>query len=106
MPGPCLPGLRTRPWVSQWEPFHAAMAVSHASAFHVSANVDVVAVCDLKEELLEDFLANFQSTWPGVRTYTDFGKMLADEEPDLLGGATSDHLHAQIVVDAAGAGGR
>jgi predicted dehydrogenase len=80
--------------------------VSHASAFAVSPDVDVVAVCDLKEELITQFLSNFSSTWPEVRTYTDHRKMLEDEDIDLLGVATSDHLHAQIVQDAVAAGVR
>ena len=99
--GPANPALGV-----EWEPFHAAMAVSHASAFAVSPDVEVVAACDLKEEALSLFLANYHATWPEVRTYTDFRKMLTDEEPDLLGVATPDHLHAQIVVDAAEAGVR
>ena len=79
---------------------------SHASAYAVLPNVDVVAACDLKPELLEQFLENFKARWPDVRTYTDYREMLERERIDLLSVVTSDHLHAQIVVDAAASGVR
>ena len=90
----------------EWTRQHLGMAVSHASAFAVSPNVEVVAVCDLKEELFDQFRGHFGTTWPEARTYTDYRKMLEAEDVDLLGVATSDNLHAQIVVDAAEAGVR
>lgn len=90
----------------EWSRPHLAQSVSHASAFAVSPNVEVVAVCDLRDELFEQFFADFGTTWPEVRTYTDYRKMLENEDLDLLGVATSDHAHAQIVVDAAAAGVR
>ena len=103
-----LRGMGARPLPST--PAHPALGLpwphSHASAYAVSPNVEVVAVCDLEEERLEEFRMNFQATWPEVRTYTDYMKMLEDEDLDLLSVATSDHRHAQIVVDAAEQGVR
>ena len=102
-----LPSAPVHPALGiEWPRSHAFMSVSHASAFAVSPNVEVVAACDLKEELLEQFRSDFQSIWPEVRTYTDYRTMLQDEDLHLLGVATSDHLHAQVVVDAAEAGVR
>ena len=100
-----LPSEPTHPALGiEWSRPHLAQSVSHASAFAVSPNVEVVAVCDLRTELFEQFFADFGTTWPEVRTYTDYRKMLESEDLDLLGVATSDHAHAQIVVDAAKAG--
>ena len=102
-----LPSTPTHPGLGiEWPPEQEAASISHASAFAVSPNGDVVAVCDLIEERTKQFLSDFQSFWPDVRTYTDYKKMLEDEEIDILGVVTSDHLHAQIVVDAAEAGVR
>ena len=44
--------------------------------------------------------------WPEVNTYTDYKAMLREERLDLLSVATSDHLHADMVVDAVAAGGQ
>ena len=102
-----LPAEPTHPALGiEWSRPHLAQSVSHASAFTVSPNVEVVAVCDLRDELFEQFRADFGTTWPEVRTYTGYRKMLEEEDIDLLGVATSDNAHAQIVVDAAEAGVR
>ena len=88
-------------------PFETLAACwTHAGAYALTPNVEVVAVCDLKEELAAQFVSDYGSTWSNVRTYTDYKKMLADEDIDLLSVVTSDHLHAQIVVDAAESGVR
>ena len=103
-----LSGMGARPLPST--PVHFALGIewphSHGAAYAVLPNTEVVAVCDLKEERLEQFRSDFQATWPEVRTYTDSMKMLEEEELDLLSVATSDHRHSQIVVDAAERGVR
>ena len=90
----------------EWSATHATHAVSHTSAFAVTPNVEVVAVCDLKEGLLEQFRSDYRAIWPEARTYTDYRRMLEEERVDLLGVATSDDRHAQIVVDAVESGVR
>ncbi len=77
---------------------------SHADAYAHIPNTNVVAVCDLVPALGEQFVDRWRDVWPEVKTYTDYRQMLADCNLDLLSVATSDHRHAQIVVDAAEAG--
>jgi predicted dehydrogenase len=72
----------------------------------VLPDVELVAVCDLKPELLEQFRVACGSVLPNARTYTDYRELLEREKVDLLTVATSDHRHAEIVVDAAAAGVR
>ncbi|HEU5316523.1 MAG TPA: Gfo/Idh/MocA family oxidoreductase, partial [Chloroflexota bacterium] len=77
---------------------------SHAAGYALFPAAEVVAVCDLKPELLDQFRRNWDATWPGVATYTDYRALLERERIDLLSVVTPDHVHAQIVVDGAAAG--
>ncbi len=77
---------------------------SHAAAYHLVSRADVVAVCELRTELFDTFRSTWGDVWPEVRTYTDYHEMLAQEDLDVLSVVTSDHLHADMVVDAAAAG--
>jgi predicted dehydrogenase len=77
---------------------------SHVSAYALEPRTTVVAVCDLVPALLDRFREQWGQTFPEARTYTDYREMLAKEQIDLLSVVTSDHRHAQIVVDAAEAG--
>jgi predicted dehydrogenase len=63
-----------------------------------------VGVCDLVSDLLERFRQTWGATFPEARTYTDYRELLARGDVDLLSVVTSDHRHAQMVVDAAEAG--
>lgn len=74
---------------------------SHAAGYALFPQAEVVAVCDLKPDLLEQFQRNWCTTWPAVSTYTDYRQLLDRERIDLLSVVTPDHVHAQIVVDAA-----
>lgn len=77
---------------------------SHVAAYHAYPGTEVVAVCDIKEAVLEQFVANWGGALPGAETYTDHRELLAAARPDVLSVVTSDHRHAQIVIDAAEAG--
>src|SRR5437867_1151797 len=77
---------------------------SHVAAYHAYPRTAVVAVCDLKEDVLERFEQTWGGELPGVHTYTDYRELLQQEQPQLLSVVTSDHRHAQIVIDAAGSG--
>lgn len=91
-------------------PVHPALGIelphNHAGAYALTPSTEVVAVCELKVELLEKFKTDFAETWPDARTYTNYREMLDKERLDLLSVVTSDHRHAQIVVDAAERGVR
>lgn len=76
----------------------------HASGLEGVDNAELAAGCDLSEALLAEFKERFGERWPRLATYTDHRKMLAEAELDIVTVATSDHRHADLVVDAAEAG--
>lgn len=84
--------------------FGPQMPHSHVAACAASPRITVAAVCDLAPALLESFRETWGTTFPEARTYTDYHDMLAKEEIDLLSVVTSDHRHAQMVVDGVEAG--
>ncbi len=77
---------------------------SHAGAYASVPETEVVAVCDLVPALLDNFRQQWGETFPRAKGYTDYRTMLAEQEIDLLSVVTSDHRHAQIVVDGVEAG--
>jgi predicted dehydrogenase len=79
-------------------------AGSHAAGYARIPSVEVVGACDLVPAMREQFVHTWGETWPGVETYEDYRQMLQEGRLDLLSVVTSDHRHAQIVVDAAAAG--
>ncbi|MEM3028378.1 MAG: Gfo/Idh/MocA family oxidoreductase [Candidatus Bathyarchaeia archaeon] len=82
------------------------MPTSHASAYAVLPQTRVVAVCDLVPERREEFVRRWGHVWSPIATYADYREMLAKESLDILSVVTSDHRHADIVVEAAEAGVR
>lgn len=85
-------------------PLGAVHAGSHAAAYAQIPSTQVVAVCDLVPTLTARFLEQWGGVWSGVQTYTDYTQMLSEQRLDLLSVVTSDHRHAQIVVDGAAGG--
>jgi len=81
-----------------------AMPHSHAAAYAAVPRTTVAAVCDLVPTLIDQFREHWGSEFPEARGYTDYRELLAHEEIDLISIVTSDHRHAQIVVDAVEAG--
>ena len=88
-----------KPRTDVWYPRFPEPA-THASAYAACPRTEVVAVCDL----VPDLLASYEREWGPAAQYTDYRAMLEKEDLDLISVVTSDHLHAQIVVDAAEAG--
>ena len=87
------------------------VGTGHASGLVGLTNAELVAACDLVQDMLDTFKERcwqrderWKETWPDVALYTDLGDMLANENLDIVTVATSDHRHADIVVDAANAG--
>ena len=81
-----------------------AISLSHASTLAALPNMELVAVCDLVPELLDDFKSNWADDLPDANTYTDYREMLANENLDIIVVATSDNRHTDIVVDGAESG--
>ena len=80
------------------------MPTSHASAYHFVDDTRIVAVCDVLPGLIEGFQSTWKDVLPAVEGYDDYRTMLANEDLDIVSVVTGDHLHAQIVIDAAEAG--
>jgi predicted dehydrogenase len=78
---------------------------SHASAVdRIPQDVELVAICDLMQPLIDKFKEQWGSRWPNLNVYTDFRAMIATEKPDILLVATPDDKHAFIVEAAADLG--
>jgi len=84
--------------------FHGEQPHNHAPGYAALPNTRVVAVCDLVPRLLDEFRAQWGHIWGEIATYSDYRQMLACEKLDILSVVTSDHHHADIVVDAVAAG--
>jgi len=99
-----LSGISATPGSKSYPELDGEWPHSHIASYTSLPNVDLVGVCDLKTDLIDQFRANYQTSWPNAHAYTDYREMLEKEKPDLLSVATSDDRHAQIVVDAVAAG--
>ena len=100
-----LTGIGQRPAALGAEPgWGTAMPHSHVSAYHHVADTEVVAVCDLSEEAIANFNADWNESLPEVNTYTSHVEMLEKENLDVLSVVTGDNVHAQICIDGAEAG--
>ena len=85
-------------------PVRNTVAAGHAASLALMPNVEVVGICDLVPERTERFKRNWSGKWPDLRLYSDYEEMLRSEEIDILTVATPDHLHADVAVNAVGAG--
>jgi len=68
------------------------MGLSHLAITRMHPEIDLVAVCDTTEYLL-DILGKYSK----VKTYTDYRKMLAQEKPGAVIIATPSKFHAEMV---------
>jgi scyllo-inositol 2-dehydrogenase (NADP+) len=68
------------------------MGLSHQSMVNAHPEVQLKAVCDTSGYVLDVL-----SKYTGVKTYTDYKKMLADEPLDCVFVATPSRYHAEIV---------
>jgi predicted dehydrogenase len=71
------------------------------------APVEIVSLCDVDSVMLEkaaDLIASRQASHKRPRLFTDYRKMLAEGDLDLVEIATPDHWHALPMIEAARAG--
>ena len=71
------------------------------------SDVDVVAVCDVDSNHLQEagkLISERQVSGKVPALYSDYRKMLADHQLDLVLIATPDHWHAQQAIDAMASG--
>ena len=97
-----LTGIVSAPVTESMAGGRHILPYSHASAVdRLPLDVELVAICDLMQPLIDKFVEQWGTRWPDLRTYTDFRAMLEQEKPDILLVATPDDKHAFIVVEAA-----
>src|SRR5688500_3214724 len=71
------------------------------------APVEVVSMCDVDKNMLSsaaDMVAQRQASKQRPRTYSDYRKMLAEKDLDIVLVATPDHWHALATIAAVQAG--
>src|SRR4051812_32352483 len=71
------------------------------------APVEVVSLCDVDKKMLAeaaDIVAGRQASKKKPRTFTDYRKMLAEKDLDVVEVATPDHWHALPMIAACDAG--
>ncbi len=71
------------------------MGLSHQSMVNAHPQLELTSVCDASGYMLDVL-----SKYTGVKTYTDYRKMLAEEQLDCVFVATPSRYHAEIVAAA------
>lgn len=80
------------------------IAVNHIKAA-LNNHLEIAAVCDVKPEAMESLLFRYGLAQDGsIRRYTDYRKMLGENDLELVSIATESGLHAQIALDCIGHG--
>jgi predicted dehydrogenase len=88
------------------------MGRMHFNCWKQTEDAKITALCDADKEKLKGesgTQGNVSGTeqpldFSGIELYTDFSKMLADEELDAISIATPTHLHADNTIEALEAG--
>ncbi len=78
------------------------IARAHARVLAECDEFDLVAVCDLKEDLAREFAGAFERVEP----YSDLREMLERERPDVVSVVTATDSHARLTIAVAQAGVR
>ncbi|MEG1726257.1 MAG: Gfo/Idh/MocA family oxidoreductase, partial [Anaerovoracaceae bacterium] len=82
---------------------YALIGCGRISPNHIAAaidnNLEIVAVCDVVEEHMNEVLSKFDIDSTVIKKYTDYKKMIQEEKIDLVGIATESGIHAQIALD-------
>ena len=68
------------------------MGLSHQAIVNSHPDVDLVAVCDTT-----DYLLDVLTKYTGVKTYSDYRKLFAEEKLDAALIATPSRFHAEMV---------
>ena len=71
----------------------------HAPAFHKTEGVEIVAACDLKEDLAKALAGDYDVPW-----YTDAATMLEKEEIDVVDVATNETVRPAPLIQCLKAG--
>jgi len=80
------------------------MGRGHLNDLKGRPNVEVVAICDVESNRLNDIKQEFASESKEVAAYGDFRELLANDHVDAVLIATPDHWHGLTAIAAARAG--
>lgn len=82
---------------------YALIGCGRISPNHLAAalknGLNVVAVCDVKEENMENLLSKFDLNSIDTKRYTDYKKMINESNVELVAIATESGLHAEIALE-------
>ena len=85
---------------------YALIGCGRISPNHIEAarnnGLEFVAMCDILPDVMKEKAKRFELE--GVRQYTDYHEMLAQEKPELVAIATESGKHAAIALDCIAAG--
>lgn len=80
------------------------IAVNHVKAV-INNGLHIVAVCDIKPEAMEVLLSKYGLEQDQtIKCYTDYRKLLLENDLQLVSIATESGIHAQIALDCIDAG--
>ena len=77
---------------------------SHVGAYSILPQTELVAVCDIKTDLLDQFKKDWGDVFPNTHTYTNYREMIDKENLDIINVATPDDRHKDVVIDASNSG--
>src|SRR5690606_27828700 len=80
------------------------MGWSDLNALMKNPEINVVALCDVDENVLAKRAAELAKAGMNVKTYTDYRRVLDDKDIDAVLIATPDHWHCLVMTDACAAG--
>ena len=70
------------------------ISVTHITALQAIGNADIVALCDIREDRLE----NASKLCPDAAKYTDYKKLLAESDARIIHICTPHYLHAEMAI--------
>ncbi len=77
------------------------ISLNHIKAA-ISNKLEIVALCDIDESVIDEKIEKFELL--GVKKYTDYKRMLEDEQLELIAIATDSGSHAAIAIDCIDSG--
>ena len=87
---------------------YALIGCGRISPNHIAAaiknDLEIVAVCDIIPEHMENILHKFEIDDSQIKRYVDYHEMLEKEKPELVAIATESGKHAAIALDCIEAG--
>jgi UDP-N-acetylglucosamine 3-dehydrogenase len=76
-----------------------SMGKNHVRVYSELPNVEIVAVCDANEVILNHVAAKY-----GIKSYSDYHKLLTKEHPDAVSVAVPTALHEKVATEVMEAG--